>query len=66
VVSGKEALVGTEGTVTEVAGSEAWAHVAGESWRVHSDSPLKPGERIRVRKVDGLTLDVVVLGAEQH
>ena len=64
VVSGKEALVGTEGTVTEVAGSEAWAHVAGESWRVHSDSPLKPGERIRVRKVDGLTLDVVVLGAE--
>lgn len=66
VVSGKEALVGTEGTVTEVAGGEAWAHVAGESWRVRSDSALSPGERVRVLRVQGLTLDVAVLGAEQH
>ncbi len=64
VVSGKEALVGTEGTVTEVAGAEAWAHVAGESWRVHSVSPLKPGERVRVLSVQGLTLEVAALGAE--
>ena len=65
VVSGKEALVGLEGTVTEVAGAEAWAHVAGESWRVHSESVLKLGERVRVRAVDGLTLEVVVVGSEE-
>ena len=65
VVSGKEALVGQEGTVTEVAGAEAWAHVAGESWRVRGESVLKPGERVRVRAVDGLTLDVVVVGSDE-
>ena len=64
VVSGREALVGAEGTVTEVTKGEAWAHVAGESWQVHSNSPLKRGERIRVLAVKGLTLDVAVLGAE--
>lgn len=64
VVSGREALVGTEGTITEVIGPEAWAHVAGESWRVHSASPLKPGERVRVLSVQGLTLEVVALGAQ--
>jgi len=66
VVSGREALVGTEGTVTEVSGAETWAHVAGESWRVHSALPLTPGERVRVLSVQGLTLEVVALGAEKH
>ena len=66
VVSGREALVGTEGTVTEVVGAEAWAHVAGESWHVHSASPLTPGERVRVLSVQGLTLEVVALSGQGH
>ncbi len=61
VVSGQEALIGAEGTVTAVSGGDAWAHVAGETWQVrsaHGDTALRPGLRVRVRTVEGLVLRV--------
>jgi membrane protein implicated in regulation of membrane protease activity len=32
--------------------------VRGELWRAHSNEPLAPGERVRVDRLDGLTVDV--------
>jgi membrane protein implicated in regulation of membrane protease activity len=48
---GAEALVGMIGDVTD----DGWVRVNGELWRARGGSP---GDRVRVRAVDGLTLDV--------
>ncbi|KON81395.1 nodulation protein NfeD [Azoarcus sp. PA01] len=58
VVSGREALIGSIGTVTVVSGDASWAQVQGESWRVTAPGPLVPGERVRVVGMRGLTLHV--------
>ncbi len=48
------------GTVEVVEGGEVWVRVHGESWRARDagSAPLAPGDRIKVRSVDGLTLIV--------
>jgi membrane-bound serine protease (ClpP class) len=61
VVSGREEMLGLEGTVTSVAGGSAYAEVRGERWQVRSKEPLAPGDRIRVSSMDGLVLHVVKL-----
>jgi membrane-bound serine protease (ClpP class) len=58
VVSGRESLLGTKGTVLAVDGGETWAQVEGERWRVRASDALAPGDRVRVTAVDGLTLVV--------
>ena len=58
VVSGREQLVGSTGEVLEASGSEGWARVQGERWRVTSTAPLDPGQRVRVTRMDGLLLTV--------
>jgi membrane-bound serine protease (ClpP class) len=58
VVSGREMLIGTVGEVLEAADGEGWARVQGETWRVKSASPLKPGQRVSVAAVEGLVLEV--------
>lgn len=59
LVSGSAAtLVGASGAVIEFAGDSGWAEVNGERWRVRAAQPLQPGQRVRVTRVDGLTLDV--------
>jgi len=59
VVSGREELIGSTGEVTEDFEGVGWARVHGENWHVRSTARLRRGQRIRVVKVDGLTLDVV-------
>lgn len=56
VVSGRESMVGAAGTVVAVDADAVWAEVQGERWRIRSDAPLAPGDRVRVTAVDGLTL----------
>ena len=56
VVSGRESLVGSPGTVMLVDNGETWAQVEGERWRVRADAALAPGDRVRVTGMDGLTL----------
>ena len=56
VVSGRESLPGSAGTVLTVDGGETWAQVEGERWRVRAEAALAPGDRVRVKGVDGLTL----------
>lgn len=58
VVSGTRHMIGTLGEMIEVDGSQGWAAVAGERWHVRAAQPLHPGERVRIERVDGLTLDV--------
>jgi len=55
VVSGREEMVGAVG---EVIGEDGWVYVHGERWRAQSDTPMKPGQRVRVAAIHGLTLSV--------
>ncbi|MGE5093741.1 MAG: NfeD family protein [Betaproteobacteria bacterium] len=59
VVSGREELIGAHGEVMADFEGEGWARVHSEMWRVRSNAPLRAGERIRVKAMHGLTLDVV-------
>jgi membrane-bound serine protease (ClpP class) len=58
VVSGREEMAGAVGEVFAVEADGAWALVRGERWRVRCGSPLVPGARVRVQRLDGLVLDV--------
>jgi membrane-bound serine protease (ClpP class) len=58
VVSGREELVGSTGESMHDGAGEGWARVHGELWRVRSAVPLRTGDAVRVRRVDGLTLEV--------
>jgi len=58
VVSGREEMIGAIGEVVEQRGSEVWARVHSELWRVNSATPLQMSQRVRVVGIDGLTLRV--------
>ena len=55
VVSGREEMVGAVG---EVIGEDGWVYVHGERWRAQSGTPMKPGQKVRVAAIHGLTLSV--------
>jgi len=57
-VSGTRTMIGTVGEVVEASGRDGWVQVQGERWRVHGAQELRPGERVRVTRVSGLTLEV--------
>jgi membrane-bound serine protease (ClpP class) len=59
VVSGREELIGSSGEVLEDFDHEGWARIHSETWRVRAGAPLKTGQRVRVKKMHGLVLDVV-------
>ncbi len=63
--TGKEELVGTEAEVVQpigAAGAAGMVRIHGELWRaVVSDGPVPLGARVRVKKIDGLTLEVEAL-----
>ncbi|MCK9174951.1 MAG: nodulation protein NfeD [Desulforhopalus sp.] len=59
VVSGGEEMTGAVGTILGPTGDgEWWLTVHGENWRAHSEVPLTPGDRVRVDRLDGLTVGV--------
>jgi len=58
VVSGSEELIGAPGEVTEQSAGQWWARVHSERWRVRSRAQLHQGQRIRVKSIDGLVLEV--------
>ena len=67
--TGKEELVGTEAEVIQpigAAGAAGLVRVHGELWRaVIADGPVPQGTRVRVKKIDGLTLEVEPLEPSQ-
>jgi membrane-bound serine protease (ClpP class) len=58
VVSGAEHIVGASGVVLDDMQTQGWARVQGESWRIVSSAPLVRGQKVRVTRIDGLTLNV--------
>ena len=58
VVSGREAMIGSNGEIELVDGDEVWVQVHGERWRVRASGPLAAGQRVRVSGMDGLILEV--------
>jgi membrane-bound serine protease (ClpP class) len=58
--TGKEELLGEEGVVTTAApaGREGMIRVHGELWRAVANENLQEGTRVRVRRVNGLKLEV--------
>jgi len=55
VATGAEALIGQKAIVSA---TPTQVRIAGELWEARSDRPLRPGEEVVVRAVDGLTLVV--------
>jgi membrane-bound serine protease (ClpP class) len=60
VVAGREYLIGAKGEALEDFEREGWARVQGETWRVRCAAPVRRGERVAVRSIEGLTLNVEV------
>ena len=60
VVSGREYLVGAAAEAIEDFEREGWARVQGETWRVRSDAPVRRGDRLQVKSIEGLVLMVEV------
>jgi membrane-bound serine protease (ClpP class) len=60
VVSGREEMVGAAGEALEDFEREGWARVHGETWRVRAPAPVRRGERLRVKAMDGLILTVEI------
>jgi len=58
IVSGREAMVGSEAVALEDFAARGWVRAAGERWRAQCEVPVHKGDRLRVESVDGLTLSV--------
>ena len=58
VTTGVEGLVGEIGTAQTPLSPDGKVFVHGEIWNAHASAPIVAGDHIRVRKVDGLRLEV--------
>jgi len=58
VVSGAEYMIGAGGVVLDDMQTQGWAQVQGERWQIISSAPLVRGQKVRVTRIDGLTLMV--------
>lgn len=64
VVSGDAGLVGSMVTITALQADDplgGWVQLQGENWQVLSQTPLRPGQRVRVVARRGLLLEVAVV-----
>ncbi len=58
VVTGQEEMVGLDGKVLDWNGNSGRVLVHSERWNAIAEHPLAPGQSIRVKKMDGLTLEI--------
>lgn len=61
IVSGPEALIGSEGVVVSVMNEQTIVRVMGELWEARAPQILNAGDPIKVVRVQGLKLDIVPL-----
>ena len=59
VVTGREQMIGSHGTVVDGDDGEGWVRVHSELWRARSAHPLASGQTVRVTSKEGLVLTVV-------
>jgi membrane-bound serine protease (ClpP class) len=57
-VSGQEGMIGGTATATEDFQGEGYVRAFGELWRARCDTPVRHGDTLTIRKVDGLILHV--------
>jgi len=58
VVSGTATMLGATAELIAVDGREGWATVNGERWQIVATHEVQVGQRARVTRVNGLTLEV--------
>jgi membrane-bound serine protease (ClpP class) len=58
VATGREEMIGGRAEVQDWAEGHGHVFLRGERWRATSSSPLAPGDAVRVRRVESLTLEV--------
>ena len=51
-------MIDSTGPVLEWRDGEGRVRVRGELWNARSTAPLRPGQQVRVKRIDGLTLHV--------
>jgi membrane protein implicated in regulation of membrane protease activity len=56
--TGAEALIGEAAKVVEPCHPRGWVQLNGELWEAQCDEGAEPGDTVRVRSLDGLTLVV--------
>ena len=54
--TGKEAMIGLPAEAVTDIEEEGKVFVKGEYWRATSEKPIKKGAKVKILKVDGLTL----------
>ena len=59
IVSGAEEMIGANAEALEDFSGEGMVRAHGERWRARTATPLHKGQRVRVIKREGLTLEVV-------
>jgi len=59
--TGAEGMIGGQGIVVSVAAHDYRVKIHGELWRAQALERLEAGEKIVVRKVNGLTLEIARL-----
>jgi membrane-bound serine protease (ClpP class) len=62
VVSGIEYMVGGVGEAMDAFDTEGRVRMHGEIWNARTSEPVSGGQRVRIRAVDGLVLEVTPLG----
>lgn len=65
VVSGQEQLIGATAEVLNDFNNSGLVHVHGENWSAHTEVPLQAGQKVKITKLDGLTLWVEPLTADR-
>jgi membrane-bound serine protease (ClpP class) len=58
IVAGREQMIDSIGHVLEWHGGQGSVRAHGELWQARSPSPLRRGQQVRVKRIDGLTLEV--------
>ncbi len=65
VVSGVDSLIGASAEMLADAAGDGWANAGGETWRVHSQAPLRRGQRVRIVARRGAVLEVAPIDNHQ-
>jgi len=66
VITGPQALIGNIAIAQQPLTPRGQVLIHGELWQAESDHPAEPGEEVRVRSVDGLTLLVDRIPEKAH
>lgn len=58
VETGQEQMIGSRARVVDWQGQEGRVHVHGEVWRARGPAGLVPGQEVKVKAIEGLTVEV--------